>query len=73
MTPCGILFLALVVLLTVINIAGFWICRKDVEGFKENIFLVIVDIGTFVVCWIVVLATLAGRGEFRPFSIRYYK
>lgn len=64
MTPCGAFTLAMCVLLTVLNIAGFWICREDREGFRENIFLVIVDIGTFVVCWAVVLATMAGRGEF---------
>ena len=63
MTPCGAFTLAMCVLLTVLNLAGFWICREDREGFRENIFLVAVDIGTFVVCWIVVLATLAGRGE----------
>lgn len=63
MTPCGAFTLAMCVLLTALNLAGFWICRKDVEGFKENIFLVIIDVGTFVVCWIVVLVTLAGRGE----------
>ena len=63
MTPCGAFTLAMCVLLTVLDLAGFWICRKDVEGFRENILLVIIDVGTFVVCWIVVLVTLAGRGE----------
>ena len=63
MTPCGAFTLAMCVLLTVLDLAGFWICRKDVEGFKENILLVIIDVGTFVVCWAVVLFTLAGRGE----------
>ncbi len=63
MTPCGAFTLAMCVLLTALDLAGFWICRHDREGLRENIFLVAVDIGTFVVCWIVVLATLAGRGE----------
>lgn len=63
MTPCAIITLAACVLLTAIDLAGFWICRHDREGFRENILLVIVNIGTFVVCWAVVLATLAGRGE----------
>ena len=64
MTPCGAFTLAMCVLLTALNLAGFWICRHDREGFRENILLVIINIGTFVVCWAVVLATLAGRGEF---------
>ena len=63
MTPCGFFTLAMCVLLTALDLAGFWICRHDREGFRENIFLVIVNIGMFVVCWAVVLATLAGRGE----------
>lgn len=63
MTPCSIFTLAMCALLTALDLAGFWICRHDREGFRENILLVVVDIGTFVVCWIVVLATLAGRGE----------
>ena len=64
MTPCGFFTLAMCVLLTALDLAGFWICRHDREGFRENILLVIINIGTFVVCWAVVLATLAGRGEF---------
>ena len=63
MTPCTILTLAACVLVTALDLAGFWICRHDREGFWENILLVIVNIGTFVVCWAVVLVTLAGRGE----------
>ena len=62
-TPCGAFTLAMCVLLTALDLAGFWICRHDREGFWENILLVIVNIATFVVCWIVVLVTLAGRGE----------
>lgn len=62
-TPCAILTLAACVLVTALYLAGFWICRHDREGFWENIFLVIISIGTFVVCWAVVLVTLAGRGE----------
>ena len=63
-TPCSILTLAMCVLLTALDLAGFWICRHDREGFRENILLVMINVGTFVVCWIVVLVTLAGRGEF---------
>ena len=63
MTPCSIYTLAMCVLLTALDLAGFWICRHDREGFRENILLVIINVGTFAVCWAVVLATLAGRGE----------
>lgn len=63
MTPCGAFTMAMCVLLTALDLAGFWICRHDREGFWENILLVIINVGTFVVCWAVVLVTLAGRGE----------
>ena len=66
MTPCGFFFLAMCVLLTAIDLAGFWICRHDREGeafLGEKTFLAIINIGTFIVCWVVVLVTLAGRGE----------
>lgn len=65
MTPCTILTLAACVLLTALDLAGFWVCREDEdEAFRgEKTFLAIINIGTFVVCWAVVLATLAGRGE----------
>jgi hypothetical protein len=66
-TPCGAFFLAMCVLLTALYLAGFWVCREDdtPEAFcGERTFLTIISAGTFVVCWIVVLVTLAGRGEF---------
>lgn len=66
MTPTGMLLLALLVLFTGIDLAGFWVCREDdtPEAFHgEKTFLTIISVGTFVVCWIVVLVTLAGRGE----------
>ena len=62
MTPCAILTLAACVLLTALDLAGFWICRHDREGFWENILLAMINVGTFVVCWAVVLVTMAGRG-----------
>lgn len=66
MTPCAIVTLAMCVLVTALYLAGFWVCREDddLEAFiGERTFLAIISLGTFVVCWIVVLATLAGRGE----------
>ena len=65
MTPCGAFTLAMCVLLTALDLAGFWVCREDEdEAFiGEKTFLAIINIGTFVVCWVVVLVTLAGRGE----------
>ena len=65
-TPCAILTLAMCVLVTALYLAGFWVCREDeaLEAFQgERTFLTIISVGTFVVCWAVVLVTLAGRGE----------
>ena len=63
MTFCGLFWLVFLILFTALDLAGFWICRHDREGFRENILLVIINIGTVIVSWVVVLATLAGRGE----------
>ena len=66
MTPCAILTLVACVLVTALYLAGFWVCRDDdtPEAFRsERTFVTIISVGTFVVCWAVVLATLAGRGE----------
>lgn len=62
MTPCCQFLLVLLILFTALDLAGFWVCREDREGFRENILLVIIDVGTVVVCWAAVLVTMAGRG-----------
>ena len=51
MTLCGPFLFVLMILFTALDLAGFWVCREDVEGFRENILLVIVNIGTLVVVW----------------------
>ena len=63
MTLCGIVLLAALVLFTAVDLAGFWIiCRKDREGFLEGILLVIINIGTVVVSWAIMIATIMERG-----------
>ena len=65
MTPTGMLLLALLVLFTGIDLAGFWVCREDdtPEAFRgEKTFLAIIDIGTVVVCWAFVIASMMEKG-----------
>ena len=64
-TPTGMLLLALLVLFTGIDLAGFWVCREDdtPEAFiGEKRFLAIIDIGTLVVCWAFVVASMMEKG-----------
>ncbi len=64
MTPTGMLLLALLVLFTGIDLAGFWICRDDEdEAFLgEKILLAIINVGTLVVCWAFVIASMMEKG-----------
>ena len=65
MTPTGMLLLALLVLFTGIDLAGFWICREDedLEAFRgEKIFLAVINIGTVIVCWAFVIASMMEKG-----------
>lgn len=64
MTPTGTLLLALLVLFTGIDLAGFWICRGDEdEAFiGEKAFLAIINVGTVVVCWAFVIASMMEKG-----------
>ena len=63
MTLRGIVLLALFVLFTAVDLAGFWIiCREDREGFLEGILLVVINIGIVVVSWAIVIATTMERG-----------
>lgn len=64
MTPTGMLLLALLVLFTGIDLAGFWICRDDEdEAFiGEKILLAIINIGTVIVCWAFVIASMMEKG-----------
>ena len=53
----------MLVLFTAVDLAGFWIiCREDREGFLEGILLVIINIGTVVVSWAIMIATIMERG-----------
>ena len=65
MTPTGMLLLALFVLFTGIDLAGFWVCREDdtPEAFSgEKILLAIINIGTVIVCWAFVIASMMEKG-----------
>ena len=64
MTPTGMLLLALLVLFTGIDLAGFWICRDDEdEAFiGEKILLAVINIGTVIVCWAFVIASMMEKG-----------
>ena len=65
MTVSDDILLVFLALFTAIDLAGFWvIAREDREGFWESILPIVINIVAVVVCWIVVLVTLAGRGEF---------
>lgn len=51
MSLCSTFLFVLMILFTALDLAGFWVCREDREGFRENILLVVVNIGTVAVVW----------------------